>query len=109
MSDQSYDVVIAGSAAIDAAKKDFDALMQHAQSEHIKTTETVLRASGLTMAELRLLPLLCTHLTAAEIAAELFLSPHTIKSQMRSVYRKLEATTRHEAVTRAHKLELIDG
>jgi LuxR family maltose regulon positive regulatory protein len=60
------------------------------------------------MAELRLLPLLCTHLTAPEIAA-LFLSPHTIKSQMKSVYRKLEATNRHQAVTRAHELGLIDG
>jgi LuxR family maltose regulon positive regulatory protein len=66
-------------------------------------------ASALTMAELRLLPLLCTHLTAPEIAAALFLSPHTIKSQMKSVYRKLEATNRHQAVTRAHELGLIDG
>jgi Bacterial regulatory proteins, luxR family len=42
------------------------------------------------------------------IAAELFLSPHTIKSQMQSLYRKLDATTRHQAITRAHELELID-
>src|SRR5262249_43775015 len=47
--------------------------------------------SALTAAELRLLPLLSTHLTAAEIAAELVLSPHTIKSQMQSAYRKLAA------------------
>jgi LuxR family maltose regulon positive regulatory protein len=65
-------------------------------------------ASALTMAELRLLPLLCTHLTVPEMAAELFLSPHTIKSQMSSIYRKLEATNRHRAVTRARELELID-
>jgi LuxR family maltose regulon positive regulatory protein len=64
-------------------------------------------ASALTMAELRLLPLLCTHLTVPEMAAELFLSPHTIKSQMSSIYRKLEATNRHQAVTRARELELI--
>jgi LuxR family maltose regulon positive regulatory protein len=66
-------------------------------------------ASALTMAELRLLPLLCTHLTVPEIAAELFLSPSTIKSQMSSIYRKLEATTRHQAVTRAREQELIDS
>jgi LuxR family transcriptional regulator, maltose regulon positive regulatory protein len=65
-------------------------------------------ASALTMAELRLLPLLSTHLTVPEIAAELVLSPHTIKSRMRSIYRKLDATTRHQAVTRARELELID-
>lgn len=65
--------------------------------------------SALTMAELRLLPLLCSHMTAAEIAAELFLSPHTIKAQAKSIYRKLQATTRHQAVTRARELELIDS
>jgi LuxR family maltose regulon positive regulatory protein len=38
-------------------------------------------ASALTMAELRLLPMLCTHLTVPEIAAETFLLPHTITSR----------------------------
>jgi DNA-binding CsgD family transcriptional regulator len=50
------------------------------------------------MAELRLLPLLTTHLTVSEIATELFLSPHTIRAQMKSIYRKLDATNRHQAV-----------
>ena len=42
-----------------------------------------------------------------EIAAELVLSPHTIKSQMRqmrqmrSVYRKLGVSSRNQAVMRA--------
>jgi LuxR family transcriptional regulator, maltose regulon positive regulatory protein len=66
-------------------------------------------ASALTTAELRLLPILCTHLTVPEIAAELFLSPHTIKAQIKSIYRKLEATNRHQAVARARELELIDS
>ena len=65
-------------------------------------------ASALTAAELHLLPLQCTHMTVPEIAAELFLSPHTIRSQMKSIYRKLEATNRHQAITRARELELID-
>ena len=65
-------------------------------------------ASALTAAELRLLPLLCTHMTVAEIAADLILSPHTIKSQMRSIYRKLDATNRRQAITRARELGLID-
>ena len=38
-------------------------------------------ASALTAAELRLLPLLSTHLSFPEIAAEMFLSRNTIKSQ----------------------------
>jgi LuxR family maltose regulon positive regulatory protein len=67
------------------------------------------RASALTGAELRLLPMLSTHLSFAEIGEELFLSRHTIKSQARSLYRKLGASTRSQAVTRARELGLLDG
>jgi LuxR family maltose regulon positive regulatory protein len=66
-------------------------------------------ASALTAAELRLLPLLSTHLTAAEIAAELFLSPHTIKAEVKSIYRKLGASSRNQAIARARELGLLEG
>jgi LuxR family transcriptional regulator, maltose regulon positive regulatory protein len=66
-------------------------------------------ASSLTAAELRLLPLLSTYLPLTEIAAELFLSPNTIKTQASSIYRKLGASTRSQAVTRARQLGLLDG
>jgi LuxR family maltose regulon positive regulatory protein len=66
-------------------------------------------ASALTAAELRLLPLLSTHLSVAGIATELFLSPHTIKSRMKSIYRKLDASTRNQVVTRARELGLLEG
>jgi LuxR family transcriptional regulator, maltose regulon positive regulatory protein len=66
-------------------------------------------ASALTAAELRTLPLLSTHLSSPEIAAELVLSPHTIKSQMKSIYRKLNASSRNQAVTRARELGLLEG
>jgi LuxR family transcriptional regulator, maltose regulon positive regulatory protein len=66
-------------------------------------------ASALTAAELRLLPLLSTHLSVPEVAAELFLSPHTIKTQMKSIYRKLDASTRSQVVTRARDLGLLEG
>jgi LuxR family transcriptional regulator, maltose regulon positive regulatory protein len=66
-------------------------------------------ASALTAAELRLLPLLATHLSYREIAAELFLSPHTVRSEMKSVYRKLDASTRNQAVTRGRELGLLEG
>jgi LuxR family maltose regulon positive regulatory protein len=65
--------------------------------------------SALTAAELRLLPLLPTHLSIPQIAAELFLSPHTIKSEVKSIYRKLGANTRTEAVTRSRELGLLEG
>ena len=62
----------------------------------------------MTAAELRLLPLLCTHLSFPEIAAGGFLSPSTIKSQAVSMYRKLGVTSRNQAVTRARELVLLE-
>jgi LuxR family maltose regulon positive regulatory protein len=66
-------------------------------------------ASALTAAELRLLPMLATHLPFPEIAEEMFLSRHTIKSQAVSIYRKLDASSRSQAITRAHELGLLEG
>jgi len=66
-------------------------------------------ASSLTAAELRLLPMLSTHLSFAEIAAEMFLSRHTISSQAMSIYRKLGAGSRSQAVTRSRELGLLEG
>lgn len=53
--------------------------------------ETVLRRPGVT------------------IAAELAVSPNTVKSQTASVYRKLMANSRRQAVTRSRELALLDG
>jgi LuxR family maltose regulon positive regulatory protein len=66
-------------------------------------------ASALTAAELRLLPLLSTHLSFPQIAAEMSLSPNTVKSQAYSLYPKLAASTRNQAVTRARELGLLEG
>ena len=66
-------------------------------------------ASALTAAELRLLPMLSTHLSFPEIAGELFLSGNTIKSQAISIYRKLGAVSRSQAVTRSRELGLLEG
>jgi LuxR family transcriptional regulator, maltose regulon positive regulatory protein len=66
-------------------------------------------ASSLTAAELRLLPMLASHLSGPEIAAELFLSPHTVKSHQLSLYRKLGTSSRSQAVVRARELGLLDG
>lgn len=65
-------------------------------------------ASTLTAAELRLLPLLTTHLSFREIAERLFVSRNTVKTQAISVYRKLGATSRSEAIARAIELGLLD-
>ena len=66
-------------------------------------------ASTLTAAELRLLPLLTTHLSFREIAERLFVSRNTVKSQAISVYRKLGASSRSEAIERAVELGLVDA
>ncbi len=66
-------------------------------------------ASSLTAAELRLLPLLSTHLSFPEIAAQMFLSTNTIKSQAVSIYRKLGASSRTQAVARSRELALLEG
>jgi LuxR family maltose regulon positive regulatory protein len=63
---------------------------------------------GLTKAELRLLPLLVTHLSLPKIGAELSLSPNTVKSQAISIYRKLGVSSRGDAVNRAKKLGFLD-
>lgn len=66
-------------------------------------------ASTLTAAELRLLPLLTTHLSFREIAERLYVSRNTVKSQAISVYRKLGASSRSEAIQRALELGLVDA
>jgi LuxR family transcriptional regulator, maltose regulon positive regulatory protein len=63
--------------------------------------------SSLTAAELRLLPLLATHLTFEAIGERLFVSRNTVKTHAISIYRKLGVSSRGEAVSRARELGLI--
>jgi LuxR family transcriptional regulator, maltose regulon positive regulatory protein len=65
--------------------------------------------SALTAAELRVLPMLATHMSFPEIGAEMFLSPHTVRSQAMSIYRKLAASSRSQAVARSRELGLLEG
>ena len=46
-------------------------------------------------------------LNTAEIASQMYISVNTVKSHLKSVYRKLGAAHRGEAVRRARQLELI--
>ena len=64
--------------------------------------------SGLTAAELRLLPHLTTHLSFREIGELLFVSRNTVKTQAISVYRKLGVSSRSEAIAQASELGLVD-
>jgi LuxR family maltose regulon positive regulatory protein len=61
----------------------------------------------LTQAELRLLPYLQTHLTADMIADRLFISSHTVKTQVKAIYRKLGVSSRNDAVQKASAIGLV--
>jgi LuxR family maltose regulon positive regulatory protein len=60
--------------------------------------------AGLTPAELRLVPLLATHLSFREIADKLHVSRNTVKTQAISIYRKLGVSGRSEALAAAEEL-----
>jgi LuxR family maltose regulon positive regulatory protein len=53
---------------------------------------------------LRYLP---TIMSNADIAGELFVSVNTVKTHLKSIYRKLDTSNRRETVERARDLRLI--
>ena len=61
----------------------------------------------LTDREQELLQLLCEEKTRAEIAGELFLSPHTVDTHLRNIYGKLHVRSRTGAVAKAIREGLI--
>ena len=79
----------------------FDTQLPHAEGAH-EHGEVLLTDSEL--AVLRFLP---SHLTNQEIAEALFLSINTVKTHLRSAYRKLGVDSRRAAIARARRLDLI--
>ena len=65
------------------------------------------RASKLTRAELRTLQYLPTHLSFRQIGEQNHVSQNTVKTQVRSIYRKLGVGSRAEAVNAAEEAGLI--
>ncbi len=72
-------------------------------------TGSAKEASTLTTAELRVLRLLPTHLSFPAIAQGLYVSPNTVKTHVRAVYRKLDASSRAEAVALALEAGLLEA
>ncbi|MBS1878981.1 MAG: hypothetical protein JST31_05675 [Actinobacteria bacterium] len=66
-------------------------------------------ATQLTPAELRVLEFLPRHLSLPQIAAQIHVSPNTVKTQAAAVYRKLGCSSRDEAVRRAREMGLLDA
>ncbi|WP_322753017.1 LuxR C-terminal-related transcriptional regulator [Frankia sp. Cas3] len=81
---------------------------QHAPSGLLATPEPmavpVEPLSGREQAVLSYLP---TMLTTAEIAKEMFVSVNTVKTHLKSIYRKLDVARRRDAVQRARALHLL--
>lgn len=62
---------------------------------------------ALSRRELEVLALLPTPLSAAEIASELFVSVNTVRSHVKSIHRKLDVTSRADAVAAARHAGLV--
>ncbi len=97
---------------------DIEALTGTVQGEYVESVVPRLRehvahaqeqgGARLTPAELRLAPWLATQLSFREVAERLFLSLHTVKAQVTSIYRKLGVTSRTGAVGMLKERGVID-
>jgi DNA-binding CsgD family transcriptional regulator len=63
----------------------------------------------MTVAQLRVLDYLPTHLTYTEIAERLFVSRNTVKTHAIAIFRKLGVSSRSEAIVIASRLGLLDA
>ena len=66
-------------------------------------------ATPLTERELVVLRLLATQLSTNEISQELHVSVNTVRTQVRAIYRKLDVSSRAEAIAKARPLGLLPG
>ena len=70
-------------------------------------SRTVAPAEPLTDRELEVLRLLRGPLSLRDIARELYVSPNTVKTHTRAIYRKLGASGRQDAMAKARELGLM--
>jgi len=61
----------------------------------------------LTVRELEVLRLLTSELSNRQIAQSLYVAPSTVRTQLKSIYRKLGASSREEAVEEARTRGII--
>jgi LuxR family maltose regulon positive regulatory protein len=70
-------------------------------------TRKIASGQELSEREIEVLRLLATPMTQREIGDRLYVSLNTVKSHAKSIFRKLDASDRSEAVARARELGLI--
>jgi LuxR family maltose regulon positive regulatory protein len=76
-------------------------------SPDVPPQAAVMTVEPLTEREREVLRHVSGMLNTAEVASEMYISVNTVKSHLKSIYRKLAAAHRGEAVRRARQLELI--
>ncbi|GAA1406005.1 hypothetical protein AUR04nite_16850 [Glutamicibacter uratoxydans] len=75
--------------------------------EGLELRKPISQVPRLTAAEARVLQQLATENSHSQMAETLGISPNTLKTQIRQVYRKLNATSRPEAVITGSRLGLV--
>ena len=78
------------------------ALKRHREADPVRS------AIHLSPREMEVLIGICLGKTGVEIGQELFISPDTVKSHIKRIYRKLEVHTRAAAMLAAHRNGLLD-
>ncbi len=73
----------------------------------IRAETTLVGVASLTTAELRVLRFLPTHYSFHEVAERLHVSSNTVKTHVHAVYRKLDASSRSQAVANATRAGLL--
>ncbi len=82
-------------------------LLRDLDSRDAHARPRTLLAEPLSSREAAVLRFLPTMMSNGEIAAELFVSVNTVKTHLKSIYRKLDVPDRREAVRRARDMELL--
>jgi LuxR family maltose regulon positive regulatory protein len=76
-------------------------------TSHLTVTTSTVQVEPLSPQELRVLRLLVAGLSNVDIAQELIVSTNTIKTHVKSIYRKLNVNSREEAREMARELRLL--
>jgi LuxR family maltose regulon positive regulatory protein len=74
---------------------------------HLTATDSGVKIEALSPQEIRVLRLLVTGLSNADIARELVVSQNTVKTHVKSIYRKLNVKSRDEAREVTRELRLL--
>jgi LuxR family maltose regulon positive regulatory protein len=75
--------------------------------DDVKTEAGEVLEHPLSKRELEILRLLAKQLTNPQIADRLFIAPGTVKRHTENIYKKLDVSSRHQAVTKAKELAII--